>query len=70
MRLSKQTHNVTKTLQHVVDLYLQDDMRHTELHRSGSAVQAGVQLRGGCLGSRLHTVCPANRATTLRHGHA
>lgn len=44
-------------------------MRHAELHRTGSAVQAGVQLRGGCLGAGLHTVCPAGGPAALRHGH-
>lgn len=45
-------------------------MRHAELHRSGSAVQAGVQLRGGCLGVGLHTLCPAGGAAAVRHRHA
>lgn len=45
-------------------------MRHAKLHRPGSAVQAGVQLRGGCLGVGLHTLCPAGRATAVRHRHA
>lgn len=45
-------------------------MRHAKLHRAGSVVQAGIQLRGGCLGVGLHIVRSTGGPTALRHGHA
>lgn len=45
-------------------------MRYAKLHSAGSVVQAGIQLRGGCLGIGLHIVRSAGGPTTLRYGHA